>query len=238
MARRSSPPSGAPRPSGRSADPRKRMIQAVMATCRRRGIDDEARYALIERLTGKRSSRALTVAELKRVLDDLKRDERKAAPRPAPYAALHRKISALWWSCYWLGALDVPPDAQPVDAFVRRQAKVDSLRFVTHREAPALIEALKAIAARYGVRWLGDNDTAGDALAERRAVAVAIGERLAALRPAGRGTGRQLVDPIGAAAFKYQLPLDRESWGAAEWDLVIQWLGERHLRDLKVAEDR
>src|SRR3546814_5673177 len=62
------------------------------------------------------------------------------------------KIRALWWSLYWLGAIEDPKD-RPLDAFVKRQTGMSSLRFLDHRKAASVIEALKSWAAREGVRW-------------------------------------------------------------------------------------
>jgi hypothetical protein len=235
-----------------------------MVACRSRGIDDDARYDLIERLTGKRSSRALTFDELGRVLDEVNgkggpgsggnegAQRRKSSAFPdedspatrstssnkrSPYAALHGKISALWWSCYWLGALDMPAgQTAAVDSFVKRQSGVDALRFVTHREAPAIIEALKAIAARHGVVWPRKNDPDSEAVADRQAVAEAIaGQILAVLPKVVPAKGRpvqEATDPVAGVAFRQDLPRDRSRWSARTWDLFISQLGER-LHNLK-----
>lgn len=154
----------------RRPDPLAQRRRAVHAACRAVNMTTEDRHALQQEVTGKSSLTDMDARDLDRLLNRLNRGTRVAAHRP--HAA---KIKALWWSLYWLGEVK-RPDPGALDAFVRRQAGVDALRFLDHRQAFAVIEALKGMAARAGVRWWAAGD--GDDLADRRAVLDAIGRRL------------------------------------------------------------
>ena len=137
------------RSAGGRANSRNARVRAIMAACRRNGIDDDFRYDIIESVTGKRSTKLLTLPELGKVLDRLNQG-RKRGTRP-----VHGKIRALWWTCYWVGAIDHGGDTMDhaLDAFVQRQTGIAALRFLTHDQSPQVIEALKAMAARQGVVW-------------------------------------------------------------------------------------
>lgn len=72
------------------------MIAAVHAAAARRGLDETARRALQERLTGHASCAQMTETQLAHVLDHLHGRARPARPRPAPdRAPLIAKIYAL-----------------------------------------------------------------------------------------------------------------------------------------------
>jgi phage gp16-like protein len=79
--------------AARRPERRARMIAAVHAAASRRGLDEDARRALQERLTGHASCAAMTEDELARVLDHL---HGRARPRPAEdRAPLIGKVYAL-----------------------------------------------------------------------------------------------------------------------------------------------
>lgn len=197
------------------------LIRAVRAACRAQGIEDDDRRALQVEITGKASLGDMTPAEIGRVLDRLNRN------RAAPMA--HRahvgKIRALWWSLYWLGAID-DPGAKALDAFVKRQTGRQSLRFLGHQQAPSVIEALKAMIAREGVIW----PKASDAIADRRAVLDALWAkrcdqagmpRLADKRGLGMAVGPLLGDRP-----------DPDEWTAHELDAAIKGVGKAYRRYL------
>lgn len=190
-------------------DRRRRMIGAVRAACQRQGLADDDRRALQAEITGKASLADMDVADLGRVLDRLNRGRHGGEPR-----AVAGKVRALWWTLYWLGAVDDPND-RALDAFVRRQAGVDALRFLDHRQAHAVIEALKGWAAREGVAW----DVAHDPLADRRAVVAALWERL-------RPTATDTLETALLAAAGTPAPTD-----ARQWDAAIRALGKRWRRE-------
>lgn len=211
------------------AESRGKLIAAVRAAARRKGLDDEARRDLQLRVTGKRSLGDMDLPEIGRVLDEMNRGWRA----PSGDRAWLPKVRALWWTLYWLGEIDCEHGhvERALDRFVRRQAGVEALSFLTHRNAPAVVEALKDWAARAGVDWPGPEHwppadvLAGDlppqAWAERLAVIVAIGRRLAQA-----GVIAWLAAESYAAAA-LGLPDNPRLWGRAELDGAIRLLGKR-----------
>jgi phage gp16-like protein len=154
-------------------------IKVIYAGAKAAGLDEEMRRDLIERETGKRSLTALTDAEVERVARavrrasppsaasaSLKRTSDNASRQLAPAGeagpvkkvrvagqAHQRMIKAIWIGLYNLGALEDGGDAA-LDAFVERQTShvkpVARLEWLTSGDAPSVLEALKAMAARAG----------------------------------------------------------------------------------------
>lgn len=181
------------RRSGSVTDSRSKLIIAIRAACRRKGLDDDDRRALQREATGKASLSDMTPAELGRFLDHLNRDWRGPSDNGRAHLG---KIRALWWSLYWLGEIDRPDD-EALTVFVKRQTGIEHLRFLDHMKAPSVIEALKSWLQRSGVTWWGPEEIAlrkpgapiGSPVtitpqqADRHAVLEAIGN---ALRQRGR----------------------------------------------------
>lgn len=121
------------------------------------GLDEETYRALLVRVTGKASLRAMTAAEHKAVIDDLKRlgfkvSGRKVALAPAtkPYIRL---IHALWKDCVRLGVVENGSRAA-LRAFCKRfiahgheTVSVDP-DLLDYDQARPIIEALKKMVAR------------------------------------------------------------------------------------------
>ncbi len=139
-----------------------RQIGAIHAIAKRLKLDDDVRRDLIERETGKRSSRELTFAEAGRVIECLKvlstpsqmavdNHSNGALRLDGPYAG---KLRALWISAWNLGVTRERTD-QALLAFVARQTGLSHTRFLREpREAAKAIEGLKAWLARVaGVTW-------------------------------------------------------------------------------------
>jgi phage gp16-like protein len=129
--------------------------------------DDDYR-SILERLTGHRSAADCSDAELGRVLDEFKakgwtakvvaggRKAGKPETRKARPAADHpaaKKARALWLSLWNLGEIHDPSEAA-LEAFARRQLKVERLQWADQALTYKLIEALKAMAERAG--WSQD----------------------------------------------------------------------------------
>jgi phage gp16-like protein len=122
-------------------DPRR----ALFAACRRLGLDDDARHALLAALTGKASSKDLTAADWRRVLDHLNRLTGHTAAGPGRWregcAALGAKVTALMadqglpWRYLTHGAAGRP-------SMLRRLAGVDRLEFADAAGLRAIIAAL------------------------------------------------------------------------------------------------
>lgn len=137
------------RKSGSVPDSRTKLIVAIRAACRRKGMDDDDRREIQRDIIGKASLSDMTPAELGRMLDHLNRDW----TGPANNGRAHLgKIRALWWSLYWLGEVHRPDD-EALTAFVKRQTGIEHLRFLDHMQAPSVIEALKSWLERAGVNW-------------------------------------------------------------------------------------
>lgn len=126
------------------------FIRAIQA-CRRHvpGLDDDGAWrALLERVTGKTSLRAMNAPEMGRVLDAL---HAAGAPRKggSRYATKQARMArGLWAELGRAGTVRNPSD-QALDAFVRRQTGIDAARWLTDpAEAGKVIEALKAMRRR------------------------------------------------------------------------------------------
>lgn len=146
--------------SAGKADSRKKLIGAVRAAAARMGLADDDRKAIQLEATGKASMADMNLAEIGKVLDRLNRDRPHASISGSVSTRPHiAKVKALWWTLYWLGELGEPNDAA-LDSFVQRQTGIASIRFLDHRHAPSVIEALKSMAARAGVKWPLPSDTA------------------------------------------------------------------------------
>ncbi len=130
-----------------------RMIQVAK---RDLDLDDKAYRAAIGRaVKGKTSSKDCTTLQLDRVIDELKRlgfkprKSPKAPPRPEKRpldtSAEASKARAVWLLLAEIGAVRDPSEAA-LNAYVRRQAGVDDLRWV--KDMTPVIEGLKAWAVR------------------------------------------------------------------------------------------
>ena len=187
------------------ADARTRKMRAVLAACRRLGLDEDARKDLQLELTGVGSMSDMSEGQLGQLLDHLNRDYRGTNPDRAHIA----KAKALWWSLYWLGAIDEPGD-KALSAFVKRQTGIAALRFLDHRGAFSVIEALKSWLEREGVAW-PDRGGSDPAIADRVAVIDALVVRL-------KPTDPHAIPVFGAPLI---------AWSARQLDELIRKLGKR-----------
>lgn len=128
-------------------------LAAIHVAKKQLGLDDDDYRALLERVTGKRSCRDMTPAELSAVLAEFRRrgfapasSTRSGTRRAAgPYAG---KLQALWIAGWNLGVVKNRDDAAMI-AFVERQTGLSHTRFLTDAgDAAKAIEALKAWLAR------------------------------------------------------------------------------------------
>jgi phage gp16-like protein len=129
----------------------------IYVGCKQLGIDEEDRRDLFERLTKKRSLKQMTLVEIKQVEQELSRlgfKKTSKQPRKGFEGKFAKKLQALWIAAWNLGIVNNKSD-QAMVAFVKRQCKVDHVRFLRHKEdADKAIEALKAWMAREaGVDW-------------------------------------------------------------------------------------
>lgn len=201
-----------------AAHPLNARRRAIFAAARDAGLDEEDRRAVQLRVTGKPSLTGMTLADMDKVLVAIRGSGPATRDRPVGSTRAHvGKIWALWWSLYWLRAVDRPEEAA-LNSWVKRQTGMDAVRFLDHKSAVAVIEALKAWAAREGVEW----SVPPCAQADRRAVVDAIWAKLLV---GNRVTGRT------ADAFLIQaLGLPPRRWTDRQTDEAIRHLG-RMLRE-------
>ena len=153
----------------RIAAQRLRLRRSIFAACKRKGIRDEERHAIQQRVTGKASMTAMDLKDMRAVLRDLNssrvrsrkpsgdtrervREEidRQADLGTGPHAG---KLRALWRSGHWLGVVRDDSDAA-LAAWICRQAGLDAAKWMTPMHGAAAIEALKDWLARDGgVDW-------------------------------------------------------------------------------------
>lgn len=138
----------APRRAAKDGTPEAALMRAVMAACRRQGIDNDARVEIQQAIIKKASMTEMSIAELTRLRDHLNRGW-KGPRQDRPHIG---KIRALWWSLYWLGAIERVDD-EALNAFVKRQTHIQHINFLDHKMAPKVIEALKSWLEREGVMW-------------------------------------------------------------------------------------
>jgi hypothetical protein len=187
-------------------------------------MDEDDRKALQVAMCGKASLSDMSVPEITRLLDRLNRNNKA----PAGHRTHIGKIRALWWCLYWLG--EVESAEEPViSAFVKRQTGITALRFIDHRHAPSVIEALKAWLARVGVAWPGAEELAdrqgATAQLERIAVLDAIQGKCLTAGLLGDDVWRDFADDI---------PMHRWAKGRSvtELDAAIRHFGQM-LRDAR-----
>lgn len=223
----------APHSRAKAASPKHALMRAIMAACNRHGLDDEARRDVQIDIIGKASMKDMSVAELVRLRDHLNRGWKGPRNR-RPHVG---KIRALWWSLYWIGAIERPDD-EALNAFVKRQTHVQHINFLDHRQAPAVIEALKSWLEREDVMWWSADQIAQvaaaagtsfsgmpftQAEADRHAVLSELGNRL---DRAGLLHKAALYDWIGRCVERPTL--NQWSFTAAELDEGIRRLGKKY----------
>lgn len=121
------------------------------------GIGEDDKRDFYERLTGERSLRAMTPAQLKAIVDELIRMGFKPASKgfqkrlEGKYGG---KLQALWIAGYNLGLIRNKDDAALL-AFVKRQTGIDHTRFLRYNsDADKAIQALRGWLSRDGgVDW-------------------------------------------------------------------------------------
>ena len=131
-------------------------IRAIHAGRRQLGIEEEDARDIYERMTGKRSLRAMSENERQAVVGELRRmgfsrpsnpTRKKLEGKYAP------KLQALWIALWNFGVVNNRDDAALL-AFVKRQTDLDHARFLHHSgDARKVIEALKGWLKREGVEW-------------------------------------------------------------------------------------
>lgn len=134
-------------------------LKIIHVARRELGLDDATYRALLQRVTGKDSLRAMTEQQKLAVLDELKakgfriRASKAAKSLPRSFKGHSRLIHALWKSCYLLGVVD-SPSRESLRAFCKRfvahaqDGVVVDPDLLSHEQATPIIEALKKMEGR------------------------------------------------------------------------------------------
>lgn len=141
---------------------RRKLYGALHAAATKAGLDDDAYRAMLVARTGKASAKELSDAQIRGLLDHLNGGAKPQDTRRRDDSPTSRKIRALWLSLYQLGAVRNPSETALAN-FAKPIAKVDDLRWLSARDAFRVIEALKDMGARHGVRW-ADHPTPQEAI--------------------------------------------------------------------------
>ncbi len=149
----------------RTAAMKQRLRRSIFAACKRKGLGDEERHAIQQRVTGKASLTAMDASDMRAVLRDLngprvksRRPEKPEAIKPGAPTDLGigphvGKLRALWRSGWWLGVVKDDSDAA-LAAWICRQTGLDAARWMTPMHGAACVEALKDWLSRdSGVDW-------------------------------------------------------------------------------------
>ncbi|HCE6987321.1 TPA: regulatory protein GemA [Pseudomonas aeruginosa] len=201
-------------------DARQRLIRLIHVGKRELGLDDEIYRALLMGSVQKDSTSAMSVLELERVLERMKRSGFKvrvksarppAQSRPGRPLAQYpeaRKVRALWLFLHQLGAVKNPSE-EALAAYVKRIAKVDALQWTNGDQTEALIETLKKWAMRYlpgQVREMAQ--TLSEAI--KTGSVTLSDEELTGLRSTvGLAQTRQTFDPMQTAWDALKTALDK-----------------------------
>ncbi len=201
-------------------DARQRLIRLIHVGKRELGLDDEIYRALLMGSVHKDSTSAMSVPELERVLERMKRSGFKvrvksarppAQSRPGRPLAQYpeaRKVRALWLFLHQLGAVKNPSE-EALAAYVKRIAKVDALQWTNGNQTEALIETLKKWAMRYlpgQVREMAQ--TLSEAI--KTGSVTLSDEELTGLRSTvGLAQTRQTFDPMQTAWDALKTALDK-----------------------------
>lgn len=131
---------------------RARLAQVHIARKALGMLEDDYR-ALLQRITGQSSAKHCEDRQLASLIAEFERMGWRpigsGKRRRGAHSQTAWKARAMWISLYQLGAIENGSDAA-LEAFGRRQLRVDRLQWADARQAFRLIEALKAIANRHG----------------------------------------------------------------------------------------
>jgi len=131
-----------------SADPINTRYAKLRIAQKQLGLDEDAYRDRLERETGKRSAKEMTVAELDKVLAGFKRDGFRPTPsrtgKATSFRPEVRKVFAMWKNLDDQGKLRAGGSRESLRAFVKRMTGVDDPNFLSGPQAGVVIEGLKA----------------------------------------------------------------------------------------------
>jgi phage gp16-like protein len=111
------------------------------------GLADEDYRDLLERVTGQRSSASLSEPQRVAVIAAMQELGFVTARKTRGLKPHQEKCAALWGALSRAGKIE-DGSLAALSAFVRRQAGVQRIEWLTAGQAPKVIEALKAMLAR------------------------------------------------------------------------------------------
>lgn len=195
------------------------------------GLDDDAYRDVLMRVTGKASSKDMTITERDDVINEMRRLGWQAGASKGGRKRLDGKyapkLQALWISGWHLGIVRDRSDSALI-AFVKRQTGLDHTRFLyDDRDARKVIEALKKWLEREGgVDWSASAIKPGWTQSDRGRIAIALVGKAASLNlfTVHLSIGARL-ETIANRPLSEFTPM--------EWVRVHKHLGERIRRALK-----
>lgn len=217
------------------AQRRRALLGKVHLAAKALNLAGDAYRDVLFGVTAKASAGDCSEAELVAVVERMKAlgwqqasPKGRARHKPADHPSA-MKARALWISLHHLGAIDNASE-MALEAFAKRQLKVERLQWANQRETYRLIEALKAIAERHG--W--SQSTEGLAapavpIVLRRRLVDCIVEKLKAIDLIP--TGWKASDAAWRLAG---LTLDPMLASASDLDAVAKALGDK-LRTARAA---
>lgn len=134
------------------------LIAQVHIAKKQLGLDDDLYRDTLYHLTGTRSAKDCSIAQLNVVVGHLSKQGFKAPQRGLPASSkIARKVQALWVSGYNLGVMGDPTD-RAMEAFILRQTGIARAAWLRDPgDGDKVVEALKAWLAREaGVNWKRD----------------------------------------------------------------------------------
>ncbi|RJF70895.1 regulatory protein GemA [Rhodopseudomonas palustris] len=204
------------------------MIATIHALKTKAKLDDDSYRDLLERQTGKRSAKALSVTQAGQVIERL----RELAGDRTPVGAVARldgpvgaKLRALWIAAYDLGVVRDRTDRAML-SYLERQTGVSHVRFLSNAGAGnAAIEGIKAWLARASkIEWPGDR---ADIRTSKRAVLHAQWLRLIDLGAVIPTIADQPLSDLDHYAWRVACRTGWDDFEPCHFDQVQAALGRR-----------
>lgn len=181
---------------------RPRLIRLIHVAKRDLSMDDDTYRAILQRIGKKASSADLTIPELEKVLERLKRSGFKVRSKVKPAQAKpsrplaqdgeSKKIRALWLFMHQLGVVKNSSE-DALAAYIKRIVGVDALQWISGEQAETLIETLK----KWAMRFLpGEVEKLAT---EARSIPLTDEQRINLNAVLGRALQRRTFDPMCSA---------------------------------------
>ncbi|UDF29817.1 UNVERIFIED_ORG: regulatory protein GemA [Roseateles sp. XES5] len=205
------------------------LVGRIHAAAKLAGLDDDTRRAKLANIVGKASTKEMTEAEQRRVLQVFE-NEGYASRKPArvdgrtkklPFDGKYvPKMRALWIALYNLGVIDDRRDSA-IEAFAlgRQVPGLTDVRFIhRHVDGQSVVEGMKSMLTRAGVDFADRKPCPDYALKHGYKVALA---QWAMLCPAAAGDFWLVVTDLVGREGTYRDMTDQE------WIVVMNEFGGR-----------